>query len=86
MSTLSLFLDTPEEGIRCHYRCEISCGCWELNSGLLEEQSLFLTNEPSLQFRCHTLLTKFSNSLIFTYNNIMAECDIFVKAYLVVLF
>ena len=25
------------------------CGCWDLNSGTLEEQSVFLTTEPSLQ-------------------------------------
>jgi hypothetical protein len=25
------------------------CGCWELNPGLLEEQSVLLTNEPSHQ-------------------------------------
>jgi hypothetical protein len=25
------------------------CGCWELNSGPLEEQSMLLTAEPSLQ-------------------------------------
>jgi hypothetical protein len=29
--------------------CEPSCGCWELNSGALEEQSVLLTAEPSLQ-------------------------------------
>jgi hypothetical protein len=29
--------------------CEPSCGCWDLNSGLLEEQSVLLTAEPSLQ-------------------------------------
>jgi hypothetical protein len=29
--------------------CEPPCGCWELNSGPLEEQSVFLTSEPSLQ-------------------------------------
>jgi hypothetical protein len=30
--------------------CEPPCGCWELNnSGPLEEQSLLLTAEPSLQ-------------------------------------
>jgi hypothetical protein len=47
MSTLSLSSDTPEEGTRSH--CEPPCGCWELNSGPLEEQSVLLTNEPSLQ-------------------------------------
>jgi hypothetical protein len=29
--------------------CEPLCGCWELNSGPLEEQSVILTVEPSLQ-------------------------------------
>jgi hypothetical protein len=29
--------------------CEPPCGCWELNSGPLEEQPVFLTIEPSLQ-------------------------------------
>ena len=29
--------------------CEPPCGCWELKSGSLEEQSVILTAEPSLQ-------------------------------------
>ena len=29
--------------------CELPCGCWELNSGPLEEQSVLSTAEPSLQ-------------------------------------
>jgi hypothetical protein len=29
--------------------CEPQCGCWELNSGPLEEQSVLLTAEPPLQ-------------------------------------
>jgi hypothetical protein len=29
--------------------CEPPCGCWELNSGPLEEHSVLLTAEPSLQ-------------------------------------
>jgi len=29
--------------------CEPPCGCWELNSGPLEEQSVLLTTEPSLR-------------------------------------
>jgi hypothetical protein len=29
--------------------CESPCGLWELNSGPLEEQSVLLTAEPSLQ-------------------------------------
>jgi hypothetical protein len=29
--------------------CETPCGWWDLNSGPLKEQSVFLTTEPSLQ-------------------------------------
>jgi hypothetical protein len=29
--------------------CELPCGCWELNSVPLEEQSVLLTTDPSLQ-------------------------------------
>jgi hypothetical protein len=29
--------------------CEPPCGCWDLNSGPLEEQLVLLTAEPSLQ-------------------------------------
>jgi hypothetical protein len=29
--------------------CEPPCGCWGLSSGPLEEQSVLLTSEPSLQ-------------------------------------
>jgi hypothetical protein len=34
--------------------CEPPCGCWDLNSGPVEEQSVLLTAEPSLQpqLRC----------------------------------
>lgn len=28
--------------------CKPPCGCWGLNPGLLEEQMVFLTTEPSL--------------------------------------
>jgi hypothetical protein len=41
MSTQSLSSDTDS--------CEPPCGCWELNSGPLEEQSVLLTAAPSLQ-------------------------------------
>ena len=30
--------------------CEPPCGCWELNSGPLKEQSVLLNSEPSFQF------------------------------------
>jgi len=33
----------------CIDGCEPPCSCWELNSGPLEEQSVLLTTEPSLQ-------------------------------------
>jgi hypothetical protein len=33
--------------------CEPPCGCWELNSGPLEEQSVLLTTEPSFQPYSH---------------------------------
>ena len=51
MNTLWLSSETPEEGIRSH--CEPLRGCWELNSGPLEEQSVHLTAEPSLQPLCN---------------------------------
>ena len=54
MSTLLLSSDTSEEGIGsdCRWFCnhvELPCSSWELNSGPLEEQSVLLTAEPSLQ-------------------------------------
>ncbi|KAL1775207.1 Lactase-phlorizin hydrolase, partial [Sigmodon hispidus] len=33
----------------CIYSCELPCGCWESNPGPLEEQTVPLTAEPSLQ-------------------------------------
>jgi hypothetical protein len=49
MSTLLLSSHTPEEGIRSHSDgCEPPCGCWELNSGPLEEQSVLTTAESAL--------------------------------------
>jgi len=41
VSTLSLSSDTPEEGINpITDACEPPSGCWGLNSGPLEEQSV----------------------------------------------
>jgi len=37
--------------------CEPPCVCWELNSGPLEEQSVLLTAEPSLQPKSYYLNT-----------------------------
>jgi hypothetical protein len=38
--------------------CEPPCGCWELNSGPLEEQWVLLTAEPSLQPPRNNFLTE----------------------------
>ena len=38
--------------------CEPPCGCWELNSGLLEEQSVLLSSEPSLQSPTRSIIKK----------------------------
>ena len=35
--------------------CEPPCGCWDLNSGPSEEQSVLLTTEPSLQLPLYDL-------------------------------
>jgi hypothetical protein len=37
--------------------CEPPCGCWELNSGPLEEQSVLLTAEPSPQTLVYILIS-----------------------------
>ena len=42
--------------------CEPPCGCWDLNSGPLEEQSVLLTTEPRLQPR------KFLSSKLFWFD------------------
>ena len=51
MSTLQLSSDTHQKRASDPVTdgCEPPCGCWELNSGPLEEQSVLLTAEPSLQ-------------------------------------
>lgn len=38
---------SPEAGVTDS--CELSFGCWDPNSGLLEEQPVLLTAEPSLK-------------------------------------
>ena len=64
LCTLWLSSDTPEEGIRSITDdCEPPCGCWELNSGPLEEQPVFLTTEPSLQPYFFFFLLFFKKSL-----------------------
>jgi len=48
--SISMYAWVTEEDIRFTLDgCEPPCGCWELNSGPLDEQSVLLTSEPSLQ-------------------------------------
>ena len=51
VSTLSLSSDTHQKRALDPITdgCEPPFGCWELNSGPLEEQSVLLIAEPSLQ-------------------------------------
>jgi len=39
--------------------CEPPCGCWDLNSGPLEEQSVLLTTEPILQLLISFFMVNF---------------------------
>jgi hypothetical protein len=48
MTTLSLSSDTPEEGLRSHYRW-LGASMWLLGVEPLGDESVLLTNEPSLQ-------------------------------------
>ena len=52
MSTLLLVCLIHQKGALDPFTdgCEPPCGCWELNSGPLEEQSVLLTAEPRLFF------------------------------------
>ena len=52
--------DPPEEGVITS-GCEPPCRCWDLNSGPLEEQSVLLPAEPSLQPKI------FSNLFIYLF-------------------
>ena len=51
MSTLQLSSDTHMKSALYPFTdgYEPPCGCWELNSGLLQEQLVLLTAEPSPQ-------------------------------------
>ena len=49
MYTVAVFRHTRRASDLITDGCEPPCGCWDLNSGPLEEQSVFLTTEPSLQ-------------------------------------
>ena len=47
--------------------CEPPCGCWVLNSGPLEKQSVLLTSEPSLQPHNVFLILNFSLILFYSF-------------------
>ena len=64
MSTLWLSSDTHQMTASDPMTdgCELPCGCWDLNSGPLEEQSVLLTAEPSLQtLVCELLIVPTTN-------------------------
>ena len=55
--------------------CELSCGCWELNLGPLEEQSVLLTAESSLQLLlCHFSFYFFSFCYLFCPSVVRSCC------------
>jgi len=57
LSTVSLSLDNQKRTLdSIRDGCEPPCGCWELNSGPLEEQPVLLTTEPILQSNLFTLI------------------------------
>jgi hypothetical protein len=66
MSTLWLSSDTHQKRASDPITdgCEPPCGCWELNSGPLEEQSVLLTAEPSLQHLQVTSKMEFWNTTL----------------------
>lgn len=45
------------------YSCELSCECWEMNMGPLEEEPMISTREPSL---CPLLLTFLLYTVFYT--------------------
>jgi hypothetical protein len=69
VSTLLLSLDTHQKRASDPITdgCEPPCGCWELNSGLTEEQSVLLTAESSLQplISTFTVIKKMLPSSVF---------------------
>ena len=53
---------------------ESSCGCWKLNSGLLEEHTVLLTTEPSLQSHNTIFLTIFHCLLYISMLSQLVRC------------
>ncbi|MQL00645.1 hypothetical protein EI005_25935, partial [Escherichia coli] len=53
--------------------CEPPCGYWELNSGPLEEQSVVLTTEPSLQLQQDVFYASFFKKISFVGQVVRSE-------------
>ena len=51
--------------------CELPCGCWDLNSGPLEEQSVFFPAKPSHQPVIFNLTLKQTNTT-------PLQCDLYI--------
>jgi hypothetical protein len=61
LSTVMFSSDTPKEDTDpITDGCELPCGCWGLNSGPLEEQSVLLTTEPPVFFLKKKILKIFN--------------------------
>ncbi|CAO2580696.1 hypothetical protein LEMLEM_LOCUS1572, partial [Lemmus lemmus] len=63
--------------------CESPCGCWELNSGPLEEQAMLLTAEPSPQslplcFVCFSLSALYFSNVSFSSSSFFFFLNIFI--------
>jgi hypothetical protein len=58
-----------KEGIKSH------CGCWDLNSGPSEEQSVLLTAEPSLQPHCLSFFFFFLVCLFVCFRDRVSLCS-----------
>jgi hypothetical protein len=54
--------------------CEPPCGCWDLNSEPLEEQSVLLTAEPSLQPCLEPFMEKRIDVFFFVFLQYRAAC------------
>lgn len=62
VSVHHVFMESPRSGVVASY--ELPCGCWGLNPGPLEEETVLLTTGPSLQsllyfFMCRVLKCSF---------------------------
>jgi hypothetical protein len=66
LSTLSLSSDTPEEGIRSHYRWVVSHHVVTRN-WTQKEQPVLLTIDPSLQPKSFFLVTESFRPQLFSY-------------------